>query len=193
MSDIVFDAVGGSRSAGIRNRGLKRGSGSAGRTSVRRRGFRSSACSPGCRRSSGRGGSTKIPRYRKADVIFLKGLLEEGHYRAVIDRTSPSKRWSTTRWWTRAEDRQRGPHGLSGREGGVMDLAESSWPSSALVTGAATQQSSSPAVPSRRWPTASAETGLLDTASLLPERHEPPGHGSSTARWSRGPTVRERR
>jgi NADPH:quinone reductase-like Zn-dependent oxidoreductase len=29
------------------------------------------------------------PRYRKEDVLFLKGLLESGSYRAVIDRTYP--------------------------------------------------------------------------------------------------------
>ncbi len=30
-----------------------------------------------------------IARYRKEDVVFLKGLVEAGEYRAVIDRTYP--------------------------------------------------------------------------------------------------------
>jgi NADPH:quinone reductase-like Zn-dependent oxidoreductase len=30
-----------------------------------------------------------IGRYRKQDVLFLKELIESGHYRAVIDRTYP--------------------------------------------------------------------------------------------------------
>ena len=30
-----------------------------------------------------------IPRYRKADVLFLRDLIEEGRYRAVVDRTYP--------------------------------------------------------------------------------------------------------
>ena len=30
-----------------------------------------------------------VPRYRKEDVVFLKGLLEQGRYRPVIDRTYP--------------------------------------------------------------------------------------------------------
>ena len=29
------------------------------------------------------------PRYTKQDVLFLKGLLEAGQYRAVIDRRYP--------------------------------------------------------------------------------------------------------
>jgi NADPH:quinone reductase-like Zn-dependent oxidoreductase len=29
------------------------------------------------------------PRYRKEDVLFLKRLIQAGHYRAVIDRTYP--------------------------------------------------------------------------------------------------------
>ena len=27
-----------------------------------------------------------LPRYRKADILLLRGLLEDGSYRAVIDR-----------------------------------------------------------------------------------------------------------
>jgi NADPH:quinone reductase-like Zn-dependent oxidoreductase len=39
-------------------------------------------------------GSRKVvfdlpPRYRKEDVVFLKGLLEAGEYRPVVDRTYP--------------------------------------------------------------------------------------------------------
>ena len=30
-----------------------------------------------------------IAKYRKEDVVFLKGLIEAGEYRAVIDRTYP--------------------------------------------------------------------------------------------------------
>jgi len=29
------------------------------------------------------------PRYTKQDVVFLKGLMEAGQYRAVIDRRYP--------------------------------------------------------------------------------------------------------
>jgi NADPH:quinone reductase-like Zn-dependent oxidoreductase len=29
------------------------------------------------------------PRYTKQDVVFLKGLMEAGRYRAVIDRSYP--------------------------------------------------------------------------------------------------------
>ena len=40
------------------------------------------------------GGSRKVlfpipPKYAKEDVLFLKQLIEEGHYRAVVDRRYP--------------------------------------------------------------------------------------------------------
>ena len=34
-------------------------------------------------------GANALPRYSKEHVLFLKGLIEAGEYRAVIDRTYP--------------------------------------------------------------------------------------------------------
>jgi NADPH:quinone reductase-like Zn-dependent oxidoreductase len=44
-------------------------------------------------RTAGSGGKRVVfdipPHYRKQDVVFLKGLVEAGHYRAVVDRRYP--------------------------------------------------------------------------------------------------------
>ena len=47
-----------------------------------------------------------VARWSKRDVLFLKELIEAGEYRAVIDRSYRSRRWSRRRGTSRRCRRQ---------------------------------------------------------------------------------------
>lgn len=82
--DVIFDAVG--KHSFKRCRGSLKQGGSYLATD----GFRNLVLGLWTRRFASKKVIFKIPpRYTKQDVLFLKGLLEAGRYRAVIDRSYP--------------------------------------------------------------------------------------------------------
>ena len=81
--DVIFDAVGKQTFRRCR------GSLKPGGMYIATDGFRNIAWALWTRRIGDKRARLGIARYKKADVLFLKELIEAGRYRAVIDRSYP--------------------------------------------------------------------------------------------------------
>ena len=81
--DVIFDAVGKQTFRRCR------GSLEPGGMYIATDGFRNIAWALWTSRIGDKRAALGIARYKKADVLFLKELIETGRYRAVIDRTYP--------------------------------------------------------------------------------------------------------
>ena len=103
--DVIFDAV------GKQSFRRCRGSLKPGGIYIATDGFRNIALGAVDLADRRQARALGIARYKKADVLFLKELIEAGKYRAVIDRTYPLEDVvEATRYVeTAAEDRQRRP------------------------------------------------------------------------------------
>ena len=81
--DVIFDAVG--KHSFSRCRASLRPGG----IYIATDGLRNLVWSPVTKLTGGKRARLGIAKYRKEDVLFLKGLIEAGEYRAVIDRRYP--------------------------------------------------------------------------------------------------------